>query len=486
LRRIILVSGLIGFLILGLISFQTASAQFQQGGVDHPGSWYVGEDLKKGDQFSYNLCYVDYKECANFKIDFWIEGDLKVGTENKWLVQVVVYDGNKIVKGNMELGKIAPEPSGGSPELSVYRSAFKSSIAWLSAFANADEPRKFNMPSWGKIANIGGEQIRPILIEPNGLTVPAGHFDDVIKIGWRTGGRDSHVWVVDNFPFPIKASTWTHVSSGIPPQEYKFELLSYKENVFQNPFANIKSTVVDPSALGCPSTDKLQKFIKSNSKNADYQLHVFYSPENPVQGCSMKWQVKFLNKFHETEFLNQVQYDFLVVDDNLKPLRSLAQEQGRVFLYSPSGLALLDFTVKEPIGTANYVVWIYGLGPQNVVPQGSPDYLQISVPISKSSSIITPPKPTPQSPVVPGWIKTTAGFWVDGFSSDTEFVSAIQFLINEKVIVIPPTASGGGSTAEIPSWIKTTTGFWVDGFSSDTEFVSAIQWLIANGIMKIA
>jgi len=92
--------------------------------------------------------------------------------------------------------------------------------------------------------------------------------------------------------------------------------------------------------------------VKSNSKNADYQLHVFYSPEDPVQGCPMKWQVKFLNKFQETEFLNQVQYDFLVVDDNLKPLRSLAQEQGRLQQVCTGGSQtdVADFAGHAPGG----------------------------------------------------------------------------------------------------------------------------------------
>ena len=44
---------LIAVLVTGLVPFQPASAQFQQGGVDHPGDWYVGEGLKKGDFFSY-------------------------------------------------------------------------------------------------------------------------------------------------------------------------------------------------------------------------------------------------------------------------------------------------------------------------------------------------------------------------------------------------------------------------------------------------
>jgi len=88
---------------------------------------------------------------------------------------------------------------------------------------------------------------------------------------------------------------------------------------------------------------------------------------------------------------------------------------------------------------------------------------------------------------VPDWIKFTSGVWVDGNSSDSEFISAIQFLIEDKIILIPPTVQGSaGESNEIPSWIKFTTGVWVDGTSSDSEFISAIQFLIKEGIMKIS
>ena len=65
-------------------------AQFQQGGVDHPGDWYVGEGLAAGDYYSYTMCHVEHKECADFRMDIWIEGDIQTGTETKWLAHVVV------------------------------------------------------------------------------------------------------------------------------------------------------------------------------------------------------------------------------------------------------------------------------------------------------------------------------------------------------------------------------------------------------------
>jgi len=54
--------------------------------------------------------------------------------------QVLVEDGNKILKGQMDVGKIAPEPIGGtvSDNILKYTSVYKNSISWLSSFATAD------------------------------------------------------------------------------------------------------------------------------------------------------------------------------------------------------------------------------------------------------------------------------------------------------------------------------------------------------------
>ena len=110
---------------------------------------------------------------------------------------------------------------------------------------------------------------------------------------------------------------------------------------------------------------------------------------------------------------------------------------------------------------------------QSALSQANPDFLQLEIDIDPPRDAI----------VIPAWIKTTVGFWTSGATSDTEFVSAIQFLISEGVIIVPPTASGSDGAAEVPPWIKTTAQFWVDGVTSDKEFVSAIQFLIRAGII---
>jgi hypothetical protein len=135
--------------------------------------------------------------------------------------------------------------------------------------------------------------------------------------------------------------------------------------------------------------------------------------------------------------------------------------------------------VEHPPGTAHFVVYVYGLAPQGIVPSSPIDYLVIDLPISAKSG-------GPVQPNIPSWIKNNAGWWADGSIDDNSFVQGIQFLIKEGIMKIPSTTQGPGTgTNQIPSWIKNNAGWWADGSIDDNSFVQGIQFLIKEGIMKI-
>ena len=91
-----------------------------------------------------------------------------------------------------------------------------------------------------------------------------------------------------------------------------------------------------------------------------------------------------------------------------------------------------------------------------------------------------------QETTIPDWIKNNAGWWADGLIDDGSFVSGIQWLISNGIMVIPQTEQGiDGGENFIPDWIKNNAGWWADGLIDDGSFVSGIQWLISNGIIKI-
>ena len=184
-----------------------------------------------------------------------------------------------------------------------------------------------------------------------------------------------------------------------------------------------------------------------------YQIHVFYSPDPPVEDCPLRLLIKFISKYDDTAFLNQVQYDFWVVDVDSEgkpltpPLRSLADEDGRLYLYSPSGQSELEFTVSES-GTANYLLYIYGLSPENIVPPvNERDFLLLPLEVHPR----TPADPSPPQPAdgtesaIPDWIKTTALWWAEGEINDDSFLQGLQFLIREGILVVPQTDTDAGA-----------------------------------------
>ena len=86
---------------------------------------------------------------------------------------------------------------------------------------------------------------------------------------------------------------------------------------------------------------------------------------------------------------------------------------------------------------------------------------------------------------IPEWIKNNVEWWADGIIGDQEFVRGIEFLINQGILVVPPTAISDEQSDEIPDWIKNNGKWWTEGIISDNEFLNNIQFLIANGILSV-
>ena len=111
-------------------------------------------------------------------------------------------------------------------------------------------------------------------------------------------------------------------------------------------------------------------------------------------------------------------------------------------------------------------------------------YIELEIQESKEEAKTGINDPTPA--IIPSWIKTTTGYWVDGFTSDVDLVNGFQWLIQNGVIYVPYAESSEDESAiTIPSWIKTSAGYWIDNKITDDEFLISIEWLINNGIIRV-
>ena len=86
---------------------------------------------------------------------------------------------------------------------------------------------------------------------------------------------------------------------------------------------------------------------------------------------------------------------------------------------------------------------------------------------------------------VPDWVKNTAGWWATDAISETEFLNAIEFLVNEEIIQVSDTISDKDGSGYVPSWIKNNAGWWAEGQIDDETFVNGIEFLIKEGIITL-
>ena len=91
-----------------------------------------------------------------------------------------------------------------------------------------------------------------------------------------------------------------------------------------------------------------------------------------------------------------------------------------------------------------------------------------------------------ESKTIPLWVKNNAKWWSEGLVDDKSFVSGIQYLVEQKIIVVPNLSAKSSITSnEIPSWIKNNAGWWANGDISEDEFLKGLEFLVKQGIIRV-
>ena len=459
------------------------------GGVDVDGFWYLGEGLKKGDYFEYTVCDIDLNSCLPIELKIWIKGDRVNVSETLWDAQILVVDQDKIIKGSWGLGKTVPTPILFDDDLSDYAIAFKSSIAWLSAYVTSNEndrihgPQEFKNTSWGSLGPVGGGLVSNLI--PNRvetITTPSGTLDTIV-VGWYNE-NDNEIWLVDDFPFPVKAKTFAGMESENVPIMYEFELQQYKQNITEDPFKDVVESINKGEELGCDT-----KFLQYTSKKIPtntYSLMVQYNhaPETPLEGCDIDWKINFYSKYNETKILKQIHYDVWVVDEDDKPLYSYAQSIGKEFLFTEYGQVEHLLPINQESGIVRYAVFVYGSGPENELDPELGGYAIIEVQVEKNP-LLEKLNDNAAESKIPSWIKNNAKWWADGTIDDDAFTQGIGFLIKEGTIAVESTSQNAGEIKQVPEWIKNNAKWWADGTIDDDAFTQGIEFLVKEGIIQV-
>lgn len=292
--------------------------------------WYPGEGVKQDMFVKYRIQEEGTNENRPFEMTIYF----KEQVNGDWMAPTFVVDQGKVISGTLKFADNMQILSAGVPsEMSTYVSAYHGSLQYLDAFTTKAAPLSLTAGSWGKIASIGGEQVTPRGIEKVSF---AGSQDlcqadtcDTTLIQWRKG-IDSKVWIYNEFPFPVKALTYTDVTTGQQPIQFALELLATGTGAPEVPTSQIEDI-----------TPPLEKTTPRGS----YDVVIEWEPVTIEPNSVVVFGITMTES---TGFpLERVNYDFVVTDS--------------------AGNVVGDFKSQNAeFGTATHEVTFPTAGPANV------------------------------------------------------------------------------------------------------------------------
>jgi len=102
------------------------------------------------------------------------------------------------------------------------------------------------------------------------------------------------------------------------------------------------------------------------------------------------------------------------------------------------------------------------------------------------------PNSSAQDTQIPDWIRNVAGWWAIGDISENEFLTGIEYLINNNIISIDFVPCNDeiqsqttSSSKSVPDWIKNNAIWWSENLIGDIDFINGLQYLIEHKIIKI-
>jgi len=86
---------------------------------------------------------------------------------------------------------------------------------------------------------------------------------------------------------------------------------------------------------------------------------------------------------------------------------------------------------------------------------------------------------------VPDWIQNNAQWWATGDITDSVFLDGIEYMIENKIIMISNVTPNEIQNNQIPNWIRNNAHWWSQDLISEKEFVSSLEFLISEGIISV-
>lgn len=298
-------------------------------------NWYVGKGVKEDTYYTYEIRNADTNQGQPFTMTIYFKEYNATG--KNWIAPTYVVDSGNVINGTLYLSNLDLTALGTSPippEMNEYRGAYATTLGWLTAFV-PQPGQSLSSPSWGKIAAIGGSEIRP---SGNAeVTTPAGSFDTTV-VSYKKGAT-SNIYVNSNMPYPVKAETYADVTTGVAPIQYSYELI--ETGTGQPPLPETQIEIpVPPLNLQTP--------------RGTYNLQLLWEPVEIKAGNSTDFGVIFTDD--RNNIVERVTYGYTVMDGNRTVIDEATNQRANEgtgqfsYTFDSPGLKLLQITVETASG----------------------------------------------------------------------------------------------------------------------------------------
>ena len=305
--------------------------------------WYPGEGVRQDMYVKYRIEHYDFNDRQPFAITLYF---LQQDQDGNWIVPTYVEDGGMVHQGTLKLSDTMSPLLGGEvpQEMRQYIAAYQSSLTWLDAFTSVSAPLSLTAGSWGKIASIGGSEVRPAGTQQvqfaGAQSLCGAPTCDATLVTWHKG-VDSNVWVVNEFPYPVKALTYADVTTPPAPIQYAFELL---ETGSGQPPAPTSTGEVPQPPLDRTTTDGTHVILT-------------WDPVDIQPNRAVNFGIEFRDANNVP--LNGVAYDFMARDASGPIVQQITNQ------YAETGTSSQQVTFTSP-GEKTILVTINAVGSRPV------------------------------------------------------------------------------------------------------------------------
>jgi hypothetical protein len=282
-------------LVFGTLNMMMTNSAFAQTPV-----WYPGEGVKQDMYVKYRIQDYDTNNRQPYTLTLYFQ---QQDQDGNWIVPATVEANGRVLQGTLKLSDTMSPLLGGEvpQEMRDFVAGYQSSLTWLDAFTTVSAPLSLTAGSWGKIASIGGSEIKPAGTEQvtfaGAQSLCGAPSCDATLVSWHKG-VDSRVWVVNEFPFPVTAETYADVTTPPAPIQYSFELL---ETGSGQPAA--------PTGTGQASGPPLERTTNDGS-----HLLLTWDPVDIQPNSTVNFGLELRDARNAP--LQNVAYDFIVKDAN--------------------------------------------------------------------------------------------------------------------------------------------------------------------------